>query len=610
MNNCDKQFRSILVIDDNESIHEDFARIFAPTTSHIELDAIDKKLFGRTLRNPFQRSEFELHHALEGKAGLEKLQAATASGKIFGLAFVDMRMPPGWDGVETIEQLWKVDPDLQVVICTAYSDRSWDDTFERLGSTDNLLIIKKPFDEVEVVQLANSLSEKRRLHEQAKVREQDLSSSLTLQRTKLNDAHKDAETLIDSMMSVLISLDADGIVSRWNPVASSLFGIPASQAVGAEFSRLPIAWDDWSLLEDAFDGCRIVKRNQVELKFVDGEGVSRTLDAIVSPILRDSTSDARLIIASDVTSQKTMQNHLDQSLRLESVGQLAAGVAHEINTPMQYIGDNVRFVSKSLKKLDPLLDCLHKLADPDVSDAQISEMRKALLEVAKPKKIKSSLKQIPEALDDAIQGVLSVSKIVSAMKEFSHPGNEQKSKVCINHVLDATITVARNEWKYVANVETDFEEDIVKIDGLPSELNQAFLNIVVNAAHAIGDRVEAKEMAKGLIRITTRSEKDCVRISITDNGGGILACAREKLFEPFFTTKEVGKGTGQGLSIAYGVIVQKHSGSLTFTVEEGVGTTFHVELPRVEAAPSVDVEFQPSIQTQASIESQAIGAVR
>ncbi|MFT5304120.1 MAG: two-component system NtrC family sensor kinase, partial [Mariniblastus sp.] len=196
-------------------------------------------------------------------------------------------------------------------------------------------------------------------------------------------------------------------------------------------------------------------------------------------------------------------------------------------------------------------------------------------------KFKTWLEQIPEALGDSIEGVEAVSKIVAAMKEFSHPGSDQKCHVSMNQVLDSTITVAKNEWKYVADIETDYEEDLNLIDGLRAELNQAFLNIVMNAAHAIGDRVEAGDYSKGKIKLTTRSAEDGIEVSIQDNGGGIPESARDRVFDPFFTTKAVGKGTGQGLSIAYSVIAKQHGGQLRFEVEEGVGTTFLIKIPTI-----------------------------
>ena len=578
------EFDSLLVIDDNEEIHKDFRKIFTQTDFTMELDELDVELFGEPDAVAVSQTEFKLHFASQGQAGLKVLQEAMQKGIFFGAAFIDMRMPPGWDGVETITNLWKFDPDLQVVICTAFSDQSWEDIISKLGRTDQLLILKKPFDEIEVIQLASSLCEKRRLLEKSKSRVEHLQEVVEVQGSKLQDAHKDAEVLIASMPSVLISVSEDGVVSRWNPVAVKLFGIEPIHAIGKNFVDLPIQWSDWSTIENSLQNCADIQQKQIEIQFTDNSGRLKTLDATICPILNDATTKARLILATDVTVQNAMQCQLDQALRLESVGQLAAGVAHEINTPMQYIGDNVRFVAKSLGKLTPILDCLPALVDPDVTDEQLIEIRKAILGTAKTSKVKSSLQQIPDALADSIEGVEAVSKIVAAMKEFSHPGSDQKSMVCVNHILESTVTVAKNEWKYVADVEKDLEEDLIEVDAFPSELNQAFLNIIVNAAHAIGDRVKAKEMSKGLIKISTRSNVDSVSISIQDNGGGIPLSAREKVFEPFFTTKDVGKGTGQGLAIAFAVIARKHGGQLSFDVEEGVGTTFKIELPRESLA--------------------------
>ncbi|WP_146519504.1 ATP-binding protein [Stieleria varia] len=316
-----------------------------------------------------------------------------------------------------------------------------------------------------------------------------------------------------------------------------------------------------------------------EVQFVDSNGQTRTLDMRVCPVLCDSAAASILILANDVTQQRILQSQLDQAQRLESVGQLAAGVAHEINTPMQYIGDNVRYVAKSIERLQQLLDVLPSLIDEEVTDEQLLEMRRSLTSPLKPRKIRSTLEQIPEALSDSIQGAEAVAKIVSAMKEFSHPGGDDMSLVGLNHILESTITVARSEWKYVADVVTQFDESLPDIPALQSELNQAFLNIIVNAAHAIGDRVAAGKFEKGKITICTRSDGRFACVSIRDTGGGIPEHVRKRVFEPFFTTKEVGKGTGQGLAIAHSVIAQKHGGKLTFDVEEGQGTTFEIRIP-------------------------------
>ena len=571
----------LLIIDDNEVIHDDFRKIFAPALVNESLDQLAAEMFGaeETEAPPQKRQEFELVFASQGKEGLEKVIQAKEAKQSFSLAFVDMRMPPGWDGVETIEHLWAEDPNLQVVICTAYSDRGWDEILHRVGGTDRLLILKKPFDEIEVVQLAHALSMKRQLLEANRSRVQSLESTVGSQQAELENAQADAEQLIESISNILISLDPDGRVCRWNPSAVDAFGIPTSEAVGNRLEDLPIEWTEESQVA-ALRWNEGRDTNAVaEVKFCKAGGESHILDFHTFEIPGSSQRNGVLLLGNDVTHERLLQAQLDQAQRLESVGQLAAGVAHEINTPMQYIGDNVRYIAKTVDKLEHLLPCLPAMVDAQISDADLLNLRKELADSIPVRKVRSSLKQIPGALQDSIEGVEAVSRIVKAMKEFCHPGGDEMSRIDLNHVLESTVTVARNEWKYIANVETQFEDSLPPISGLPSELNQAFLNIIVNASHAIGDRVAREDIEKGFILIKTQAHPDFVEVVIEDNGGGIPEHAREKVFEPFFTTKDVGKGTGQGLAIAHSVIVQKHGGQIWFDVKEDTGTTFHIHLP-------------------------------
>ncbi|MCS7468474.1 ATP-binding protein [Stieleria sp. ICT_E10.1] len=579
MSAADASVEHLLVIDDNEAIHNDFRKIFTTSSAHDDLMALDAELFGEESEPTPPSPIYALSFASQGRLGCEIVQEAKQRGVHFGTAFVDMRMPPGWDGVQTIQRLWEIDPDLQVVICTAFSDHSWSEIARRLGRTDKLLVLKKPFDEIEAVQLATSLCEKRRLLDEHRRALSELTKTVVSQQSKLESAHQNAEVLIDSISSILVCLDRDHRVTRWNPHAENTFDIKADDAIGSTLGELPIAWSDAAKLESLLQADSSQNPQHDEIQFVDRCGEKRTLDIRISP-LSDAASAAMLVVATDVTRQRFIQAQLDQSRRLESVGQLAAGVAHEINTPMQYIGDNVRYVAKTIDRLSQLLDCLPAFVDESVSDAELIELRKSLDGFDNAHKVRTAIEQMPDALVDSIDGVEAVSKIVAAMKELSHPGTGKRSQLCINHVLQSTIAVARNEWKYVAEIQTDLDDQLLPIDGLPSELNQAFLNIIINASHAIGDRTERHELDKGVIAIGTRDLGDAVQITISDNGGGIPAAIRKRVFEPFFTTKDVGKGTGQGLAIAHSVIVQKHHGKLWFDVDDGIGTTFTIQIPR------------------------------
>jgi PAS domain S-box-containing protein len=281
----------------------------------------------------------------------------------------------------------------------------------------------------------------------------------------------------------------------------------------------------------------------------------------------------------DITERKLLQAQLLQAQKLESVGQLAAGIAHEINTPIQYIGDNVRFLKDAFQDLKTLLaDRDRRLAaaeDPATPCEAVPEIEKTVQSVD----ANYLLEEIPKAFEQTLEGVERVAKLVSAMKEFSHPGTKEKIPLDLNHAIESTITVARNEWKYVADLESDYDPSLPLIPCLPGEFNQVILNLIVNAAHAIADVVGKPGSGKGKIHVQTRNCGQWSEIRIQDTGTGIPEEVRARIFDPFFTTKETGKGTGQGLAIARSVVVDKHKGSIHFETEEGKGTTFIIRMP-------------------------------
>lgn len=263
-------------------------------------------------------------------------------------------------------------------------------------------------------------------------------------------------------------------------------------------------------------------------------------------------------IALDITDRKNLESQLARAQKLESIGELAAGIAHEINTPIQYIGDNGHFLQDAFQKL-------LKLAEPEVTENATADLNYLRSEV-------------PTALEQLLEGVDRVAQIVRAMKEFSHPGSVTKTAVDINHAIESTILVSRNEWKYVAELSADLDRTLPPIPCVPCEFNQVILNLIVNAAHAVASVVRDTG-SKGIIHITTRRNDDSVEIRVADTGCGIPKSLQSRIFDPFFTTKPVGKGTGQGLAIAHSVVVQKHGGSIDVESEPGQGATFVIQLP-------------------------------
>ena len=589
----------ILVIDDNEAIHKDFQKIFSSKHDDFGLDELDAEFFGEPEKKA-DTQNWELNCVSQGELGYELLKERVAENNTFDVAFVDMRMPPGWDGVETIEHLWKVDPDLQIVICTAFSDHSWQDITTRLKQTDQLLILKKPFDEIEVVQLANSLTQKRNLLEVSRGRMDELEKIVEERTATLKKAHDESENLLSAIQSLLIDVDADGKIKRWNQSAAEIFGIRDDQAIDCRMVDLEIDWDK-SAVEKLIGERASGENCRDELAFQDTSGVARILGVRSFPIHRDGSWQGSLLLGREITDQKSLEVQLRQAQKLEAVGQLAAGVAHEINTPMQYVGDNVAFLKKGFERVDALLEHAETLLASAKSEHP--DLVSQIEDKSPLDKLNKFRRQIPGAIEDAADGVTHVSRIVRAMKEFSHPGVEDKTPVDINHSLETTITVAGNELKSVAQVTTDFSEDLSPIEGYPGELNQVFLNLIVNAAHAIADRQASGEAGMGTVHVATKPMDNGVHISISDTGGGIPPQIQSRIFDPFFTTKEVGKGTGQGLHIAHTVVTQKHQGQIEFECEDGVGTTFHIRLPLQQIDPSDSDSSSESVEQESDCET-------
>ncbi|WP_051305563.1 ATP-binding protein [Desulfogranum mediterraneum] len=275
--------------------------------------------------------------------------------------------------------------------------------------------------------------------------------------------------------------------------------------------------------------------------------------------------------------QRILEQELQQAQKMEAVGTLAAGIAHEINTPLQFIGDNTSFCQDSTDDLFHFFQAGSVLLGADgMAPEELSEQYQQLREKYE---IDYLEEELPKALQESLSGVEQVRTIIQAMKDFSHQGSVEKEEADINQALESTIVLCRNEWKYCAELTTDFSRDLPKVPCYIGELKQVFLNLIVNASHAIREDQKAEGHGRGRIMVRTYSQGGMAIISIQDNGAGIPRAIRDRVFDHFFTTKEVGQGSGQGLAIAYQIIREKHLGSISFESHEGLGTTFVVKLP-------------------------------
>jgi PAS domain S-box-containing protein len=392
---------------------------------------------------------------------------------------------------------------------------------------------------------------------------QDLATALAHERTLLR-------TMIDLIPAFIYAKDVGSRFIAMNTALARNMGTNAADAIGKtdfDFFAPELAKkfysDEQALLNS---GTAIIDLEEPGFDAVTG--MARTVCTSKVP-LRDENGEVIGIIGVgfDITERKIAEQRLAASEHLESIGRLAAGVAHEINTPIQYLNDSVYFIR------DAMQDLL----------AHNAKLAAALPEPPEPDEdIEDIKRELPPALDRVVDGLARIAEIVRSMKEFSHVDQREMARIDLNRAINSTLVIARSEYKYIAELHTEFQ-DLPLVTCHGGQVNQVVLNLVVNAAHAIADRNKAMGTTeKGLITVKTRIEDGFAVVSIGDTGGGIPEAIRKRIFEPFFTTKEVGRGTGQGLSISHNVI-KAHGGKLDFVTEIGKGTTFNVRLPLGDA---------------------------
>ena len=387
--------------------------------------------------------------------------------------------------------------------------------------------------------------------------------------------------LVESTHAVPWEMDGRTLALRYiAPQAERIFGHDIAGLVGSA--------DFWALVDEqdrarvraqftALAASRDAKGIDLSFRVTLGSGGTAYVRSVVGAHVDDDGRGVSLRgITFDITEQRRLGMELHHAQKLESVGRLAAGVAHEINTPVQFVSDSLHFVRDGMQDLTRVIEA-YRAAAATTNPEAMAAVRETLAEVDADADLDYLLENVPKAISRSLEGLDRVATIVRSMKEFAHPDQKDMAAVDLNRAVQSTLTVARNEYKYVADVDLDLG-DIPAVTCHGGDVNQAVLNIIINAAHAIADRVRGTE-TKGRIGVRTRQDGDAVTISISDTGTGIPDSVRGRIFDPFFTTKGVGDGTGQGLAIARSVVVDKHGGTLTFETEPGAGTTFVIRLP-------------------------------
>ena len=566
----------ILVIDDNAAIHEDFQKILGGQAAPVSrLNRVEADIFGEPAKST-QRVSFRIDFASQGQEALVLVEKSLAANDPYALAFVDIRMPPGLDGVETVERIWRICPDLQAVICTAYSDYSWDEIIGRFGHTDNLLILKKPFETVEVLQLAHALTKKWALGRQARLRLEDLERMVQERTQKLREEVEEragvqealriseerfSKAFHSSPMPMAIQSWPAGCFLAANTSFFELTGYTTDQLLRHGSHELDLWGDEAALVEAAASEGR-VRNHSCQLRRNDG--TTRNVVLWTEPMILEG-QPCRLLVAVDVTEQLKLEAELRQAQKLEIVGRLVATMAHEINNILTIIQGHATMLHT-------------RAADTKVLD---------------------------DSIDRILQACQRAASFTSQLLAFSRkqPVNFKASN------LSGNIRNMHNMLKLSLGERCELRLELA--ENLPpgrfseGSVEQILINLAVNAHDAMPQG--------GTIVVSTSSETISetdvphrpraragrfVCLTVSDSGCGIPGDVISRIFDPFFTTKAVGKGTGLGLSTVQS-IVEQHHGWIEVTSEIGRGSTFKVFFPVNEEAallPETPVATEPAAE--------------
>ncbi|MEQ1910836.1 MAG: PAS domain S-box protein, partial [Vicinamibacterales bacterium] len=409
-------------------------------------------------------------------------------------------------------------------------------------------------------------------------------SILTRDITEDRAAHEAARlqgAAFHAAADAIVITNRAGVIEWVNPAFTQLTGYTSGEALGKNPRDLVKSGQHaQGLYTELWETILAGRTWHGEMINRRKDGTLYTEHQAITPIPNASGVITHFVaIKRDLTERLQLEAQLRQAQKMESVGQLAAGVAHEINTPVQFVSDSVHFVQEAVADLTELLTRYQAIQSavltgvPTVAAAAATEAR----QVEEAIDLAYLLEHTPKAIVRALDGLGRIASIVGSLKDFARADQKEMASADLNEAIRGTLAIARSEYKYVADVETEFGE-LPRVLCHVGELNQVMLNLIVNAAHAIGDIVQDTG-TKGLITIRTRRENDDVVITVTDTGPGIPEPIRARIFDPFFTTKPIGRGSGQGLAIAWAIVVDKHRGRLTVDSTVGQGTTFAVRLP-------------------------------
>jgi PAS domain S-box-containing protein len=556
----------ILIVDDNEAIHDDFRKILSSDAAEREFAAEEAEVFGHQMSTT-PKVDFEMSFAAQGRQALELVCAARDKGQRYSLVFMDVRMPPGWDGLETAQKLWEVDPDLQVVICTAYSDRSWEEIMAKVGNPERMIILKKPFETIEVLQLAHALTEKWSLLQVARRYTRELERTVSVRTRELvaansrleaeianhklaNERIREQAMLLERARDAIIVRSLDDVVLFWNHGAEKLYGWTAAEAVGQNIFRLLYGGTPTT-------GVQSAKRAVLEKDSWFGELSQKTRNGedVTAEcrwtLVRDEQGCPKSILGinSDITEKKQLEAKFLRAQRIESIGTLAGGIAHDLNNILQPVTMTMDFLRTRI----------------------VDESTRSMLDLV---------------INNAQRATALVKQVLS----FARGVEGNRIPIQPNALINDIACIVRETFPKNIEFRLQPATSIWSLLGDSTQLHQVLLNLCVNARDAMpeGGTLSISVENADIDQQYAARHPDAVAgryvaLTVADTGTGIPQALREKIFDPFFTTKEQGKGTGLGLATVLS-ITRSHGGFLTLTSDEGKGTAFRVFIPATTTA--------------------------
>ena len=558
-----KPSNRILVVDDNPAIHDDFQKILGGSGATVtDISAAEAALFGDDISS-VEATTYDLAFASQGEEGLGKVEMALEEGRPFSLAFVDVRMPPGWDGIETISRIWKVAPDLQVVICTAYSDYSWEEMVRKLGKTDRLLILKKPFDTVEVHQIASAMTEKWSLHQQQRQSMRTMETQMAGNTGELQRSLSLTQATLDATADGILVVDQEGKITGFNKKFQAIWNLPPSLIESKHYESMlnAVLWQlkDPEEFSDKFKELTADLESESfdAVEFVDG----RIFERYSQPQKVGDQNVGRVWSFRDITERTQLEQRFLRTQRMESIGALAGGVAHDLNNILSPIMVSAPLLREGLGK-----DEIDKL----VNNIEVSAQRGAA--------------------------------IVKQLLAFGRGMEGEKVPVFLRHTVMEVTRIVEETFPRNISIQTSAPKDLWPVTGDPTHMHQVALNLCINARDAMPNggtitmsaaNVEVNGDDPMVEEDENASAGPFVVLKLVDSGCGISPQLKDKIFDPFFTTKELGRGSGLGLSTVLG-IAKSHGGFIRVTSEVDQGSTFEVFIPATpEATPIEPKEKAP-----------------